>query len=86
MELEVEADSYQQYEDEIIVALGSLGILPSEIVARIEKLEEVVKAAKEVIRVAGHNTPNSRQWFVDAGSLQALHRSVKAAKLDKADG
>ena len=33
-----EIDEYQQREDEIIVALGSSGILPSEIVKEIERL------------------------------------------------
>ena len=36
--LNAEVDEYQQYQDEIIVALGSKGLLPSEIVKEIERL------------------------------------------------
>ena len=37
-----EVDAYQQQQDEIIVALGGRGILPSGIVAEIERLKQEV--------------------------------------------
>jgi len=49
-----DVDAYQQHEDEIIVALGSRGILPSDIVKEIERLaarnellEAVLEAAEK---------------------------------------
>ena len=56
--LSAEVDEYQQREDEIIVALGSKGILPSEIVEAIGALSAevrikdslIVKIRAEVIR------------------------------------
>ena len=47
--LQNEADEYQQLQDEIIVALGSRGILPSGIVGEIERL----RAALERIAMVG---------------------------------
>jgi hypothetical protein len=49
--LEADVECYQQREDEIIVALGSLGLLPSEIVPTIKRLEAVVDAAKKLNQV-----------------------------------
>lgn len=47
-----QVDSHQQREDEIIVALGSKGILPSGIVAEIERLraEKYVMVSGESLR------------------------------------
>ena len=50
--LTAEVDEYQQREDEIIVALGSSGILPSEIVKEIERLTAEGKRKDAVIETA----------------------------------
>ena len=47
--LTAEVDEYQQQQDEIIVALGSSGILPSEIVKEIERLTAEVSRLRELI-------------------------------------
>lgn len=47
--LTAEVDEYQQYQDEIIVALGSKGLLPSEIVKEIERLTAEVSRYHEAL-------------------------------------
>lgn len=50
-------EAYQQHEDEIIVALGSKGLLPSEIVSEINRVSAEAtnqKTIKEALRFALH--------------------------------
>jgi hypothetical protein len=49
----VDIDSYQQMLDEIIVALGSLGLSPSEIVGEIERLEAKVAKLEAALEEIG---------------------------------
>lgn len=72
-ELSDEVDKYQQHEDEIIVALGSRGILSSEIVSKVEQLtaENTVLEAKR-----------KALWYRLVGSLQNEGLSLGEAQIE----
>ena len=58
--LTADINEYQQQQDEIIVALGSQGILPSEIVGKVRSLLAENRKYKN--------------WFDDNGAVLATHR------------
>ena len=77
--LEAEIDAYQQRDDEIIVALGSKGILPSEIVAEIERLEGENRMLKDILNQLRNR--RGKVWFRKAADeierLEAKIRNVE---------
>ena len=75
--LTADIDEYQQQQDEIIVALGSKGILPSEIVSKVRSLLAENRALREGLEDFFSQIEDCRSTHTVCGQFTSLATAIK---------